>query len=301
MNTACDVYDNVWNQTRPGADFFNVNQFKSSTRTNKTLIRELCYLTTLPFLYTTTKTHKRSLLALQSLPKTLGLKINITKTEMMYQPPPGRHDEGEEISIDGEILNSVKSFKYLGSTITYNNKLDQELHLRMSKASQSFGRLREKVWDNKDLTTKTKCAVYQAIVLSTLLYGVESWTVYKIAAHKLNAFVMSQLRQILSVKWWHFISNMKILQKTNMSSLYDTLIQRNLRWAGHINRLDNNRIPKQVLYSQLVDGSRGIGRPRLRFKDTIKRNLKDKEISLGRWQKLSLDRPRWRQMIHQKS
>ena len=73
--------------------------------------------------------------------------------------------------------------------------------------------------------------------------------VYKIAAHKLDAFVMSHLRQILLVKWWQFISNMKFLQKTNMSSLYDTLIQRNLRLAGRINRLNNNRIPKQVLYS----------------------------------------------------
>ena len=302
MNNAFDGYDRgVWIQARPGADLFNINQFKSSTRTNKILIRELMFADDTAFVAHHHQDAQEIITRFAKSAKDFGLKINITKTEMMYQPPPGRHDEGEEISIDGEILNSVKSFKYLGSTITYNNKLDQELHLRMSKASQSFGRLREKVWDNKDLTTKTKCAVYQAIVLSTLLYGVESWTVYKIAAHKLNAFVMSQLRQILSVKWWHFISNMKILQKTNMSSLYDTLIQRNLRWAGHINRLDNNRIPKQVLYSQLVDGSRGIGRPRLRFKDTIKRNLKDKEISLGRWQKLSLDRPRWRQMIHQKS
>ena len=107
----------------------------------------------------------------------------------------------------------------------------------------------------------------------------------RIAAHKLNALVMSQLRQILSVKWWHFISNMQILRKTNMYRLYNTLIQRSLRWAGHINRLDNNRIPKLVLYSQLVEGSRGIGRPRLRFKDTIKRNLRDRELVDG---KLSL-------------
>jgi len=116
--------------------------------------------------------------------KDFGLKINITKTEMMYQQPPGEHDEGEKISIDGEILNTVKNFKYLGSTITNINKLDQALQLRMSKVSQTFGRLRERVWDNGDLTIKTNCAVYQAIVLSTLLYGVESWTVYKITQAK---------------------------------------------------------------------------------------------------------------------
>lgn len=302
MNHAFDGYNKgVWIQTRPGADLFNVNQFKSSTRTSKVLIRELMYADDTAFVAHYHQEAQEIITRFAKSATDFGLKINITKTEMMYQPPPGRHDEGENISIDGEYLNIVKSFKYLGSTITINNKLDQELQLRMSKASQTFGRLRVRVWDNKNLTTKTKCAVYQAIVLPTLLYGVESWTVYKLAAHKLNTFVMSQLRQILSVKWWHFISDMKILQKTNMPSLYNILIQRNLRWAGHINRLDNTRIPKQVLYSQLAEGSRGIGRPKLRFKDTIRRNLKDKEISLGRWQKLSLDRPRWRQTIHQKS
>jgi len=119
--------------------------------------------------------------------------------------------------------------------------------------------------------------------------------------HKLNVFLMNLLRQILSVKWWYFVSNMKILQKTNITSLNNTLIQRNLKWAGHINRLDNTRISKQVLYSQLTEGSSDIGRPRVRYKDTIKRNLKDKEISLSKWQMLSLDRPKWRLMIHQKS
>jgi len=92
----------------------------------------------------------------------------------MYEPPPGKHDEGEKLGIDEKIPNTFKNFKYLGSTITNNNKLDQELQLIISKASQTFGRLRERVWDNEDLTTKTKCAVFQAIVLYTLLYGVES-------------------------------------------------------------------------------------------------------------------------------
>jgi len=87
---------------------------------------------------------------------------------MMYQLPRGKQDEGEKISIDGEILNTVKNFKYLGSTITNNNKLDQELQLKMPKTTQTFGRLRERFWDNEDLTTKKKCTVYQAIVLHYL-------------------------------------------------------------------------------------------------------------------------------------
>ena len=63
---------------------------------------------------------------------------------------------------------------------------------------------------------------------------------------------------------------------SNLPSMYELLIQRNLRWVGHIHRMDDSRLPKQILYSQLKEGLPGIGRPRLRFKNTVKRNLKDK-------------------------
>ena len=58
--------------------------------------------------------------------KTLGLQINIKKTEMMFQPSPGTDDHHQCIQISGEDLVTVKKFKYLGSTATYN-KQDTEL------------------------------------------------------------------------------------------------------------------------------------------------------------------------------
>ena len=83
------------------------------------------------------------------------------------------------------------------------------LQLRKSKASQS-------VWVSQSGSTKTKYAVCCATVLSTLPYGAESWTVYMAQAPSLNAYMMRHLREILGVKWWHFIPNQDILMKTNM-------------------------------------------------------------------------------------
>ena len=60
--------------------------------------------------------------------------------------------------------------------------MNEKLDTRMSNASTSYGRLKEKVWHNKDLTFQTKCSVYRAVVLSSLLYGAEARTVYKLAA-----------------------------------------------------------------------------------------------------------------------
>jgi len=222
--------------------------------------------------------------------KSFGLKINIKKTEVVYQSSPGSHDTGDPILIQDRELAEVSKFKYLGSTISNNNKLDAELEIRTSNASKAFGRLKDKVWNNKEIIIKTKCAVYKAIIIFTLLYVSEAWTVYRVAVHKLNAYMMCQLRQILSIKWWNFVTNDDVLTKTNMMSMYDVLIQKNLRWSGHVHRMENGRLPKQILYSQLCEGSRGIGRPKLRFKDTVKRNLKAKQIPIGSWQPLSKQR-----------
>ena len=64
--------------------------------------------------------------------------------------------------------------------------------------------------------------------------------------------------------------------------------------TGHLMRMSPDRLPKQILYSQLSSGHRNRGRPRLRFKDTIKRNLKLRDIKTDSWTSLSQQIDQWR-------
>ena len=73
------------------------------------------------------------------------------------------------------------------------------------------------------------------------------------------------------------VTNKDILEGTGRPSKEDLLIRKNLRWTGHLMRMSPDRLPKQIIYSQLSSGHRMRGRPRFRFKDTIKRNLKLKD------------------------
>ena len=268
-------------QSRLGANLFNASQFKSTTRTKPMLVRKLMFADDTAFVAHSHEDMQEIIIRFANAANFFGLQVNIKKREMMFQPSPGTDDHHRCIQISGEDMVTVKEFKYLDSTATYNNKLDTELRLQKSKASQAFGRLKDRVWFNKDLAVKTKCAVYSATVLSTQLYGAESWTVYMAQAHSLNAYMMRHMRQILDVKWWHRIPNQDILMQTNMSRMYETLIHCNLRCAGHLIRFDNTRLPKQIIYSQLKEGHRSVGRPKVRFKDTIKRNLERKGIPAG--------------------
>ena len=141
---------------------------------------------------------------------------------------------------------------------------------------------------------RVKGKIYRAIVLSTLLCGAEAWTVYRRQVKKLHAFMMRHLRSIMRITW---MENKEILERRGLPSMEDLLIRKNLRWTGHLMRMSPDRLPKQVLYSQLSSGHRKRGRPRLRFKDTIKRNLKMRDIKIDSWTSLSQQRDKWRATV----
>ena len=70
-----------------------------------------------------------------------------------------------------------------------------------------------------------------------------------------------------------------------------------LRWAGHVSRMPDDRIPKQLLYGELGHGKRTVGGQRKRFKDSLKVSLKGFNISTESWESLASGRPRWRHLI----
>ena len=107
-----------------------------------------------------------------------GLTFNVKKTEVLYQPNSTRTRE-EDITIDGNKLNAVLEFTYLGRTISSNVCIDHEIQRGMAKTSASFGRLRQRLWHNHHVSKRVKGNIYRAIVLSTLLYGAEAWKVHR--------------------------------------------------------------------------------------------------------------------------
>ena len=151
--------------------------------------------------------------------------------------------------VDGNKLNYVLEFTYLGSTVLSNGCIDDEIQRRMAKTNASFGRLRQKLWNNHRVSMRVKGKIYRAIVLSTLLYGAEAWTVYKRQVKKLHVFMMRHLRSIMRITWMDKVTNKDILERTGLPSMEDLLIRKTLRWIGHLMRMSPDRLPKQIIYS----------------------------------------------------
>ena len=198
------------------------------------------------------------------------------------------------ISIGDYTLEVVEDFTYLGSTISSNLSLDTELNKRIGKAAAALARLGKRVWDNTMLTITTKIKVYQACVLSTLLYGRETWTLYSHQERRLNTFHLRCLRRILGITWQDRVPNKDVLAQAGVPSMFALLSQRRLRWLGHVSRMDDGRIPKVLLYGELATGTRPTRRPTLRFKDVCKRDLKAGNINLAGWEASATDRSHWR-------
>ncbi|WP_353805818.1 hypothetical protein, partial [Acinetobacter baumannii] len=92
------------------------------------------------------------------------------KTNVMVQGFTGPPN----LKIDDYILEPVADFNYLGSTGSNSVSVDVEVNRRIAKAAAVMARLNRRVWKNLSLTMKTKLRVYQACVISTLLYGSET-------------------------------------------------------------------------------------------------------------------------------
>ena len=132
-----------------------------------------------------------------------GLTISTKKTEVMYQPAPKNEQSELSITVNGKILKFVNKFTHLGSTLARNVRINDEVAHRIAKAIAAFGKLSEKVWERKDISIKPKLNVYKPVVLPSLLYSCETWTVYSHHAKVLNRYHLNCLRRIMKIIWPH--------------------------------------------------------------------------------------------------
>ena len=285
-----DSDDGVYLRTRSDGKLFNLSRLRAKTRTRRVLIRELLFADDAALCSHSEVGLQRLVDTFSAACKEFGLTISLKKTQIMTQNVTANPN----ITIDGHALDLVDDFTYLGSCMTSHPSLDLEINRRLGKASGTMARLSKRVWHNTRLTINTKVKVYNACVLSTLLYGSESWATYTKQEGKLNAFHMRCLRRLLGVTWQDKVPNTEVLLRTKSTSLYAILAKRRLRWLGHVRRMDDGRIPKDLLYGELEEGKRKTGRPLLRFKDVCKRDMKACDMPLESWETVAEDRAGWR-------
>ena len=91
----------------------------------------------------------------------------------------------------------------------------------------------------------------------------------------------------------------EVLERAGIPSIFAILSKRRLTWLGHLQRMNPASIPKDLLYGELAQGSRPVGRPCLRYKNICKRDTKLSGIDVNKWESYADDRAKWRTSVRE--
>ena len=293
-----DLDRGIYVRYRTDGSLFDLRRLNAKTKTSIQLVLEALFADDCALMAHNSNDLQHVVDRFAEASNLFGLTISLGKTEVLFQPHPTSQAPEPAIEIDGTPLKCVDEFKYLGSTISKDGALDKEINSRICKASQALGRLRAKVLNHHNIRLSTKLKVYKAVVITSLLYGCESWTLYRRHVKLLEQFHQRSLRSIMHIKWQDRVTNIEVLERANTVSIEAMLLKAQLRWVGHVIRMSDNRLPKQLLFGELLQGKRKVGRPRKRFKDSVKQNIQWGGIEPRNLQRCAEERPQWRSLVH---
>src|SRR6218665_1542758 len=201
-----------------------------------------------------------------------GMKINIKKTKIL------KISKGKEtmvrINIGVKEIEQVKEFCYLGSVITTDAKCHREIRRRIAIGKEAFSKRRELLRGKVNRTLKIrmiktmKTMTLKIRMIKTMidngecvvLYGEETWTMWKEDIKRLEAFEMWTSRRMEKVTWTEHKTNEEILETIGEErSLIRTIKTRQKKWIGHT--LRGESLLKTVIEGKIL-GKRSRGRPR---------------------------------------
>ena len=139
----------------------------------------------------------------------VGLKLNIQKTKIMASGPI------TSWQIDGETMETVTDFTFLGSKITADGDCSHEIKSCLLLERKVMTNL-DSILKSRDITLPTKVHLVKAMVFPLVMYGCESWAIKKAGCRKIDAFELWCWRRLLRVPWTARRSNQSILKEISL-------------------------------------------------------------------------------------
>ena len=158
----------------------------------------------------------------------VGLKLNIQKTKIMASGPV------TSWQIDGEMVETVADFIFLGSKMTADGDCSHEIKRCLLLGRKVMTNL-DSILKSRGITLPTKVCLVKAMVFPVVTYGCESWTVKKAERRKMDGFELCCWRRLLRVPWTARRSNQSILKEISPEySLEELMLKLKLQYFGHL-------------------------------------------------------------------
>ncbi|KAI5609347.1 protein kinase C-binding protein NELL2-like [Silurus asotus] len=217
-----------------------------------------------------------------------GMKLSRSKTEYMCV---NEREGSGVVRLQGEELQKVEEFRYLGSTVQSNGECVREVKKRVQAGWSGWRRVTGVICDSR-VSAKLKGKVYRTVVRPAMLYGLETVALSKRQEVELEVAELKMLRFSLGVTRMDKIRNEFIRGTAHVRCFGDKVREARLRWFGHVQRRNMNYIGRRMLRME-PPGRRKRGRPRRRFMDVVREDMQ----VVGVREADVEDRVVWRRMI----
>ncbi|KAJ4443791.1 hypothetical protein ANN_05569 [Periplaneta americana] len=219
--------------------------------------------------------------------------------------PPSSRDQNivrnGTIKVGDLSFEEVEEFKYLRATVTNINDTREGIKRRINMGNACYYSV-EKLLSSSLLSKNLKVRIYKTVILPVVLYGCETWTLTLREEQRLRIFENKVLRKIFGAKRDEVTGEWRKLHNGELHTLYPSpdiirnVKSRRLRWAGHVARMGESRNAYRVLVGR-PEGKRPLGRPRRRWEDNIKMDLREVGYDGRDWINLAQDRDQWRAYV----
>ena len=224
-----------------------------------------------------------------------GMQINAEKTKLMTNNTNGF---STDIRVNGEKLDCINRFKYLGAIIADEGS-KPEILARIAQATAALAKLKT-IWNDRNIALNSKIRLMRCLVMSIFLYACESWTLTADTERRIQAMDMRCLRKLLGITYRDHISNEEVLNRTwqdigPYEDLLTTVKRCKLKWYRCITR--SSGLAKTILQGT-VQGGRRRGRQKKRWEDNIPEWT---GMTLGAAMRKTERREEWRELVARSS
>ena len=190
--------------------------------------------------------------------------------------------------IDGEPMETVRDFIFLGSKITVDGNCSDEIKRRLLLGRKSMTSL-ESILESRHITLPTNICLVKAMVFPVVMYGCESWTIKNTEQWRIDAFELWCWRRLLRVPWIARRSNQSVLKEISPEySLEGLILKLKLQYFGHLMRRDDSLEKTRMLGK--IEGRKRRGQHRMRWLDGI---IDSMDMTLTQWTWVSASSWSW--------
>ena len=227
-----------------------------------------------------------------------GLTVSEAKTEIMYLCAKGMPESTATFSVEAadQVYNQTNEFVYLGGNVNHNADLSIEVDRRIRNTWCSFRSTLE-LYDRPSAPLELKIRMLRAEVLETMLYGCVTWSPrtchYDTLRRAHRRFLTRCIGWRKHNRADHPISYLDTRIKTGSENIEATLRRRRILFAGFVARMKDTRLPKCVMFGEMVGGASCVAGQEKEWMGCFLDNLRAFDINADQWTTAAQDEGEW--------